>query len=102
MRLSKAPSTRYCSSKAAAITTLTGLQEKLEWKVKDADIYVGIASMPLSDTMHCSQSTGPRLGEIVMDHRLASSLEHLQLQNTKCTCLIKNVISPYLKEDFDG
>ena len=51
-------------------------------------------------TCHCPIVAVDHLGEITVQHSTGSKLEKMKLHRTKCSCLIKNVISPALCEDL--
>ena len=51
-------------------------------------------------TCHSAIIAVDHLGEIIVQHSTGSKLEKMKLHRTKCSCLIKNVISPALYEDL--
>lgn len=59
---------------------------------KTVDIHLSVAM-----ACHCSIMTIDHLGDIVKRHGKGSILKNLNLHRTKCSGLIKNVISPSLK-----
>jgi hypothetical protein len=54
----------------------------------------------VSITCHCAIRRVDHLSEIVIAHGHGSTLEHIKLHRSKCACLIKNIISPALKNDL--
>ena len=64
-------------------------------KVKRAELQLAV-----SMTCHCAIKTIDHLTDIVKTHGEGSTLCQIRLQRTKCSCLIKNVVSPALKCDL--
>ncbi|CAG5133498.1 unnamed protein product, partial [Candidula unifasciata] len=80
-------------SQSQLITTITPRQSND--KVKAAKLQLAVRM-----TGHCAIRTIDHLSEIMRAHGQGSTLEHIQLHRTKCSCLIKNIIWPALKDDL--
>ena len=80
----------FCNSKITP-TPVAMIGEKE--KVMELQLAVAV-------TCHCSITAVDHLGEIIVHHGKGSNLERLKLHRTKCSNLIKNVISPALNKDL--
>ncbi|KAK3756693.1 hypothetical protein RRG08_013958 [Elysia crispata] len=82
---SKAPA--YLQKKLEVISTPR--VPKVSDDVKTAELQLAVAM-----ACHCSISAIDHLGDIIVKHGAGSTLGNIKIHRTKCTILIKNVVSP--------
>ena len=76
--------------------TVTHARSNHDYKLKAAELQLTIAIV-----CHCSIRAVDHLGEVTKLHSgIDSVFSNLQLHQTKCTALLKNVVFPFLKEDL--